>query len=253
MDTVNLIALALAPVIAIIVFVWFKGRYEKEPFRLLVLGFFLGAFSIIPTILLELLGNSFFDRMTMINTLIYAFLVVALCEEGMKFLIFRWVFYRKSDFNQPYDGIVYSLMISMGFAAAENIMYVLNHGFTVGVLRIFTAVPAHAGFAIIMGYFVGKGKFSTRFKSYFVFLGFFNAFLFHGLYDFFLMQNDYVALQLMAFVVLIICLILSFRALNKKRKHLFLNNTPEEDAEFVAELEPETQRVDETKKPPFFN
>jgi RsiW-degrading membrane proteinase PrsW (M82 family) len=149
----------------------------------------------------------------------------------VKFLVLRKIFFRKPDFNEPYDGIMYSVVISMGFAGAENLLYVLNNGVEVGVLRMFTAVPAHAGFAILMGYFVGKAKFSLRYKNYYCFIGLFNAILFHGLYDFFLLQQNYAALQYFAFIALIVCLILSFRALNKIRKHLFLKNSSEENSE----------------------
>ncbi len=235
MSLLFLLALALAPVIAIILFVWFKDKYDREPIRFLVLGFILGIISIIPAIILEMIGNSFFPTMDMMNVFLYSFFVVALAEEGIKFFFLRIVFYKNRYFNEPFDGIIYAVMISMGFAAAENIMYVMNHGFAVGLLRMFTAVPAHAGFAILMGYFVGKAKFAKQYKTYILLLGLFNAILFHGLYDFFLLQNDSDGLRILAFVTLIICLILSKRALNKRRKHLFAKNTKEEDAEEEVE------------------
>lgn len=231
MGTLLLIILALAPVAVIVLYVWFRDKYDKEPFKLIVFGLFLGAIATIPAIILELLGNSLFPRFTMFNVFLYSFFVVALSEEGVKFLVLRKIFYRKPDFNEPYDGIMYSVVISMGFAGAENLLYVLNNGVEVGVLRMFTAVPAHAGFAILMGYFVGKAKFSLRYKNYYCFIGLFNAILFHGLYDFFLLQQNYAALQYFAFIALIVCLILSFRALNKRRKHLFLKNSSEENSE----------------------
>jgi len=231
MSPYMLIGLALAPVLAVIVFVWFKDKYDKEPVKLLLLGFILGAFSIIPAIILELIGNSFFPKMTMLNIFYYAFFVVALSEEGVKYIILRKFFYHKPAFNEPFDGIVYAVMISMGFAAAENVMYVLNNGLSTAVMRMFTAIPAHAGFAVMMGFFVGIAKFSKRFKFYYKFLGLFTAILFHGLYDFFLLQNDYGSLKLLAFVVLLICILLSLRALNKKRKYLLININPEENFE----------------------
>jgi RsiW-degrading membrane proteinase PrsW (M82 family) len=231
-----LIGLALAPVVAIIVFVWFKDRYDKEPVKLLLLGFLLGAFSIIPAIILELIGNNFFPRMTLLNIFLYAFFVVALSEEGVKYFILRTFFYRKSAFNEPFDGIVYAVMISMGFAAAENVMYVLNNGLLTAVMRMFTAVPAHAGFAVMMGFFVGLAKFSKRFKFYYKFLGLFVAIVFHGLYDFFLLQNDFGSLKYLAFVVLLICVSLSLRALNKKRKYLLIDINPEEVPEGDKEV-----------------
>lgn len=235
MSLLFLILLALAPVFIISLFVYFKDKQNKEPFRLIILALALGMLSIIPAIILELIGNSFFDKMTMFNTFIYAFFVVSLSEEGVKFFVLRKFFYRKDEFNERFDGIVYSVMISMGFAAVENIMYSLNHGFGTAIMRIFTAVPAHAGFAIMMGYFVGKAKFAKSLNTYYLLIGLFAAILFHGLYDFFLLQNDSDSLKLFAFVTLIICILLSFKALNKKRKHLFRKNSVEEDKETLEE------------------
>lgn len=235
MSLLFLLALALAPVIAIILFIWFKDKYDKEPIRFLVLGFILGIISIVPAIILEMIGDSYFPQTNTMNVFIYAFFVVALAEEGLKFFFLRIAFYKNQHFNEPFDGIIYAVMISMGFAAAENIMYVMNHGVAVGLLRMFTAVPAHAGFAILMGYFVGKAKFAKQYKTYILLLGLFNAVLFHGLYDFFLLQNDSDGLRILAFVTLILCLILSKRALNKRRKHLFAKNTKEEDTEEEVE------------------
>jgi len=226
-----LLLFAVAPVFLIMLYVWFKDKYNREPVKLLLLALFLGIVSIIPAIILELIGNSFFPQMTLFHIFVYAFFVVALSEEGVKFFVLRKFFYRKPAFDEPFDGIVYAVFISMGFAVAENIMYVLNHGLSTAIMRMFTAVPAHAGFAIIMGYFVGKAKFSVRFKSYFLIIGLVNAIIFHGLYDFFLLQNNSDGLRILAFVVLLICLFISIRALNKKRKHLFRKNTPEENSE----------------------
>ncbi len=235
MNIILLLTLALAPVIAILLFVWFKDKYEREPFKLLLLAFIFGVLSIIPAIILEMIGNSFFPVMDMLNVFIYSFAVVALSEEGVKFLVLRKIFYKKTDFNEPFDGIVYAVTISMGFAGAENIMYVLNNGFSVGIMRMFTAIPAHAGFAIMMGFFAGKAKFANKHKTYLLALGLLNAILFHGLYDFFLLQNDSNSLKLLAFVTLIVCIFLSFKALNKKRKHLFRKNSVAEDTETLKD------------------
>ena len=76
-------------------------------------------------------------------------------------------------------------MVSMGFATVENIMYVFQYGFTTGFLRMFTAVPAHGAFAIIMGYFLGKAKFTHSKEFYYSLVALIAASLFHGLYDYF--------------------------------------------------------------------
>jgi hypothetical protein len=46
-----------------------------------------------------------------------------------------------SYFSQKFDGIVYAVFVSMGFAAIENIMYVFDYGYQTGLVRAFTAVP----------------------------------------------------------------------------------------------------------------
>lgn len=234
MNLALLLLLALAPPLIIIVYIWFKDKYNKEPIKLLLFAFLLGTLSIIPAIILELIGNELIDRMTMLNVFIYAFFVVALSEEGMKFLALRRFLYRKTDFNEPFDGIIYSVMISMGFAAVENVMYVLNHGFSTGFLRMFTAVPGHAGFAIMMGYFVGKAKFTRRYKTLYLLFGLISAIVFHGLYDFFLLQNDSNGLKLLAFAVLLLCVILSFKAVRNKKKYQL---TTTDDTEVPAKEE----------------
>ncbi len=73
----------------------------------------------------------------------------------------------------------------MGFATVENMVYVFQYGFATGVLRMFTAVPAHAAFAIIMGYFLGKAKFTHRKEIYFSVIALLAPTLFHGTYDYF--------------------------------------------------------------------
>lgn len=75
-----------------------------------------------------------------------AFFVVALIEEFSKYIIVRYYNQPRKWFNEPFDGIIYAVMVSMGFAAFENILYVLQGGFEVALLRAFTAIPAHATF-----------------------------------------------------------------------------------------------------------
>jgi protease PrsW len=115
---------------------------------------------------------------------------VALPEEIWKFLMLLWYAYRKKEFDEPFDGIVYAVMVGMGFATVENISYVSQYGLMTGIMRMFLAVPAHASFAIIMGYFMGKARFSAKKEHYLLFFGVFWAIVFHGSYDFFLFLQE---------------------------------------------------------------
>ena len=216
-----LIALTLGPVVAIIMFIYFKDKYEKEPLGLLLFSFFLGMLSTLPAIGLELLGEAFGfkESSNLLQTAIYAFIVVGFSEEFSKFIFLRWVIFPNKEFNEPYDGIVYAVMISMGFAAVENVMYVMKGGMHVALLRAFTAVPAHAVFAVIMGYYVGAAKFTFRASRIkYLVIGLLAATLFHGAYDFFLFQQLHGLLAILAFIVLILGIILSFKAIKVNQR-----------------------------------
>lgn len=215
-----LLALAIAPGIAIIFFIYYKDRFEKEPFSLLLKCFLLGIFTIIPPIFIETAGNYFSPEISSISyhTIIYAFLFVGLSEEFSKYLLLRIYPYRSKHFNEPTDGIVYSVVISMGFATAENILYVIDNGIGVALTRMFTAVPAHAAFGVLMGFYVGLSKFKKH-NFWYLSIGLFTATAAHGFYDYFLFQKDVPGMQIFSFVCLIFIIKLSLRAIRVHRKN----------------------------------
>lgn len=201
----ELLLLALAPAAAVIWYIYGRDKYEKEPVRLLVLSFFLGVISIFPAIIGSGLGEAFGFSLSenIFITFAHAFIAVALSEELAKFLFLRYIMFNRKEFNEPFDGIIYAVMIGMGFAAFENILYVSDGGYHTAILRAFTAVPAHAAFGVIMGYFVGLAKFNPKNRQRLLLTGLFWAVVAHGAYDFFLMQQNFELLGLLAFIVLI--------------------------------------------------
>jgi len=212
----NLIILAITPVIVIIFYVYVKDKFEREPKKLLLYTFLFGAIvSIFISTILYTLTSSILPKageFSILDQFLKAFFVVALIEELSKYVIVRYYNQPKTAFNEPYDGIIYAVMVSMGFAFVENIFYVLEGGITVALLRAFTAVPAHATFGIIMGYFIGKAKFDNKpFKWNLI--GLSVAILFHGAYDFFLFINFIPGISIGAFVSLIIGIVLSRKAI----------------------------------------
>ena len=210
-----LLALAIAPGIAICFYIYFKDKYEKEPIRLLVISFILGVLSVVPTLLLSGLGTYFFGfeptSSNLIFSLISCVIGIGLVEEFSKFIFVRYYAYKKDDFNEPFDGIVYCVMVSMGFATIENILYVAASGVSTGWLRMFTAVPMHAVFAIVMGYYLGVQKsFGVKTAAL---QGLLLASLLHGVYDFVLMYPGiHPGLQLLGFLA---CLFFGFRFARK--------------------------------------
>jgi len=212
----NLLIIAVAPVTIIILYIYFKDKFEKEPIAILAKSFLLGAtVSVLITAVLGTIASHLLpiiDDKSILQQLLKAFIVVALVEEFSKYVLVRYYAQTNKEFNEPFDGIVYSVMISMGFATLENILYVYQFGFETGVTRAFTAVPAHATFAILMGYFMGKAKFSKN-RILLNLSGLLIATFFHGAYDFFFFINFIPGISIGAFISLIIGLVLSNRAI----------------------------------------
>mgnify|MGYP000164662279 CR=1 FL=1 len=214
----ELAVLTNAPIAIIIIYIYIKDKYEKEPKKLLLKTFLGGAvISVIATILISTIANKAFplsDSFSLFQQFVKAFVVVALVEEFSKYLIVRYYAQKKEAFNEPFDGIVYAVMVSMGFAFTENILYVLDGGFYTALARAFTAVPAHATFGIIMGYYMGIAKFS-KYKIRYNLLGLLYATLFHGAYDYFLFINFIPGIWIGAALSLIIGIVLSRKAIKK--------------------------------------
>ena len=219
----TLILSALAPVAAIMIYIYVKDKYEKEPKRLLLACFLFGGIvSIVITTILYLLIDHVVELdndFSILQQFIRAFFIVALVEEFSKYVVVRYFAQTRKAFNEPFDGIIYAVMVSMGFAAVENIFYVLEGGYQIALLRAFTAVPAHATFGVLMGYFMGKAKFSNRVQ--YNLTGLALAILFHGAYDFFLFINWIPGISIGAFVSLIVAIILSKRAIKLHQDNSF--------------------------------
>ena len=221
----TLLALAIAPGIAICLYIFIKDIYNREPKRLLLASFLFGCLSILPAYFIEKAALPYFDA-SITSLAILAYLVVALSEELSKFVVLRSYCYPQRKFDEPLDGIVYSVMVSMGFATVENINYVLIYGYNTAFTRMFLSVPAHATFAVVMGYFVGKAKFDSANNFRFMLMGIGLAVFFHGTFDFFLFLqvnekvNEYVSDSLLfggAIASYLVAIILS-------RKHIRLHH-----------------------------
>lgn len=231
------LALALAPVVAIIIYFYQRDKYEREPMALLSRAFGFGVLSVIPAFMGSWFGSylGFEISPNIWTTFVYAFFVVALSEETAKFLFLRYGLFPRREFDEPYDGILYSVMVGMGFAATENIAYVADGGISLALLRMFTAVPAHATFGAVMGYYVGMAKFEPARRTEFLLKGLGGAVFMHGLYDFFLMQLLYEGMTLGAIGSLIVSIIYT-----RKAATLHQQNSPFNPKNIVAETLPPT-------------
>jgi len=190
----SLLALAVAPGTAIVFYIYWKDKYDREPVKNLVFSFILGMLSIVPAILiqqgLQPMLKQYFPHNDISYFSIFAFIVVALSEELCKFVMLRFYAYPHKSFDEPFDGITYSVMVGMGFATLENIQYVFNYGYATGFMRMFLSVPAHGAFSVLMGYEMGLAKFNKKYATSFLLKGLLLATFLHGAFDFFLFPQD---------------------------------------------------------------
>lgn len=193
-----LLAAALAPSAALLYYFYTRDKYEKEPRRLLLKAFLLGGGLVIPVLFVEMNLNIFdmADR-NLLTAGYTAFVVAGLVEESFKFLFFFLYIWKNREFDEMYDGIVYAVFISLGFATVENLAYVLSTGFNTALIRSLTAVPAHALFAVAMGYYLGIAKFAKpQYRQKYIRLGFITPVMLHGIYDFILFSQRFYFLVL---------------------------------------------------------
>lgn len=187
----NLLFISLAPVLIIAFYIYSRDKYEKEPISFLLKALLAGILIVLPVVLIEKLLSIPSEGMEGLSYAAYtAFAVAALTEEGLKYIAFYLFFWKNRNFNERFDGIVYAVYIALGFAGIENMLYVFTGGYSVGLVRALTAVPAHALFGIVMGYYFGMAKFNQRKRLIYLLLAFLLPYIFHGLYDFLLMGNS---------------------------------------------------------------
>lgn len=179
-----LIISAILPV-AVFLFIIYKKDTLKEPLHLLIKCFFGGIIAIIPTVLIEIIFYYFNPFDGVFLSLLYENFNFGLTEELCKFIFLYLIIWKSPDFNRHYDGIIFSVCLSLGFAMLENISYVLQDGFGAAIGRAIFAVPMHGLCGIVMGYFLSWAKFSLPGeKNKYILLSICVPAVLHGLYNF---------------------------------------------------------------------
>jgi len=190
MYTLITFSFAVIPAFVLLGYYYRKDALKPEPKRLVGKIFLIGILSVVPAIILELIIGVFqpvFNIIPLLGTLFKAFIAAALVEEWIKLQVVKRFAYRNTAFDEVSDGIVYTIVASLGFACFENVMYVMDGGIRVALLRAVTSIPLHAFAAGIMGYYIGLSKFADPgLKKRLMRKGLFIAVAIHGLYDFFI-------------------------------------------------------------------
>ena len=173
---------------------WIVDRLDRkrpEPARTRRMVAFVGMLSVIPAIIIELgvggtLGEQVAPRMTYQGASFNAFIIAAAIEEACKISVVYWIVWRRPEFDERMDGIVYASRAGLGFALVENILYLLQQDTLGGqlqtwILRAVLAVPGHAMWTGMIGAMAARRRFDG--KGLGLIGGYLLAVAFHGAYD----------------------------------------------------------------------
>ena len=212
--------ITILPSLLIVTFFVKSDRFP-EPTKQIVKIFFYGILICFPAYLLNTALIGVYANTEIYDGLVSSFLSAAPIEEVLKFTVLYSLVYKMKDFNEPIDGIVYGVTVSLGFATLENIyyVYVLHDYFdassqSLAVLRSFSAIPAHGVFGAIMGYFFMKYSFVKKQNN--LALCMIVPILLHGSYNFF--AHTYFIVSLLIVIISWVVVLRSFSRLKKSQK-----------------------------------
>ncbi len=218
--------LAIIPSIILFIIVWRSDKIEKEPVGLLLKVFFFGALTVISAMVVGLFTQNivadFINEESLLFILIDNFLLTALVEEGGKYFVLKKTTWKHPAFNYLFDGVVYAVCASLGFATVENILYLLDAGIGTAIGRGLLSVPGHVIDAIYMGCYYGMAKLASvegdnaKMKSSLI-KALWIPVLLHGTYDFCL-SSGYDSLLVVFFIFEIVLTVLAVKKLRKLSK-----------------------------------
>lgn len=221
-----MIIAAVVPAIILLKQVYKADKLEHEPNNLLIGLVLLGIISTSIAIILEQVGTSIIAPLENSSKLTYNFIlyfvVVGCSEEFSKYILLKKKTWNHPAFNCSFDGVVYAVFVSLGFALWENLSYVAMYGMSTALVRAVTAIPGHASFGVFMGLFYGLSKkyasngMPKKAKTYRSF-ALIMPILLHGSYDFLAsMDNEFFGLIFVAFILILF--IFSYATVKKMSK-----------------------------------
>ncbi len=183
---VSVLTAAIAPGISLLTYLYLRDRYDAEPIHMVIRMFVLGILIVVPVMVVQ----SGFELWLGNHSFVFAYIESAGVEEFIKWFVLYHMIYNHTEFDEPYDGILYAAAIALGFATMENVLFAIFSPASFGSLiaRALLPVSGHALFGIMMGYYLGKAKFASdrKLKKYLLISLLLPTFL-HGTYDWILL------------------------------------------------------------------
>ncbi|HWO95715.1 MAG TPA: glutamic-type intramembrane protease PrsW [Bacillus sp. (in: firmicutes)] len=194
-----IISAGIAPSLALLSYFYLKDEYETEPISMVLKTFIFGAMLVLPIMFIQYVLT---EEKLWTSPFTHAFFASSLLEEFFKWFVLFFAVYTHMEFDEHYDGIVYGAAVSLGFATLENIFYLFANGLHTAFGRAVLPVSSHALFGVIMGYYLGKGKFSSgNEKKKWILYSLIVPFLLHGVYDYILIKMDHWTFLMVPFMV----------------------------------------------------
>lgn len=194
----GILTAGIAPGLALLSYFYLKDEYDSEPISVVLKTFLYGALLVFPIMFIQ----HVLDTEHIIKSgLIDAFISSGLLEEFFKWFILFYTIYQHVEFDEPFDGIVYGVAVSLGFATTENVFYLVANGIEHAVARALLPVSSHALFGVIMGFYFGKAKFTKGHKLKWIIISLLLPFLLHGSYDYILLTQEHWVYIIFPFMI----------------------------------------------------
>ena len=214
---------ATIPAILILFYVYKQDKFP-EPRQIVIKTFLFGCAITLAVKLLIPVFDDYSHKYFTGETYYFfdAFIRAAFLEELFKLFVLVFYCSRKTEFDEPMDGLVYGVAASLGYAAYENIEYVLytynEPSFHLAYVRALSAVPMHALVGVVMGFLITQSIFEKKHNYLNLFMALSIPVLIHGFYNYIYstsLISNYMATVLL--FVLFLRAIYMFRDLKKKQ------------------------------------
>lgn len=184
----SMLIAAVAPGLALLVYFYLKDQHMTEPIHLVAKVFVIGIFIVFPTMIIQRGLYLWFSP----PDWVMSFVLAAGVEEFVKWFILLYYIANHKEFDEPYDGIVYATAVSLGYATMENVIYAWSYelGPMSFILRALFPVSGHALFGVMMGFYLGKSKFSIQKSRLWLIFSWLSPVFWHGIFDYLLTHSD---------------------------------------------------------------
>lgn len=195
MDFSVVVYAALGGIVPSLIWTWFwikEDAKHPEPKQLIVAAFLVGMVVVAAVIPLQKLASVFLSGTAMV-------LAWAAIEEAMKFALAYFTVLSHKANDEPIDPLIYMITVALGFAAAENALFLIdpiaNSGFVESVLtgnfRFLGATLLHVLASSAIGLMLGLSFYKRKLvKFWYATVGLILAIVLHGAFNFFILKSE---------------------------------------------------------------